>query len=173
MTFKLLTRLALTATTATLAATSVVLTALPEAAGAATVTRTINGTSYDISTVTGSFNNLQSTLTDTPWWNNRDLAGQFAAEVGVDLGDPNFRRGPFFAYDTAGVEVRFRTWGFPGGFLPGGGLLDGLGAVGENTFAVATPTAATPIPTPALLPGVVGLGIATYRKRKLASSTTA
>jgi len=48
-----------------------------------------------------------------------------------------------------------------------------LSSVNFDNATFATPKAATPIPTPALLPGLVGMGIAAYRKRKLASSTSA
>jgi hypothetical protein len=185
MTTQVFTRFALSAIT-TLAATSL-WTALPEAAQALTVTRTINGTSYDITTVTGTFNDLQSTLTNSatvPWWGKQSLAFDFTQAVADSLEFPNFagRFGSFFAYWSGGIGsvsptlISSYNWTNPSFF--------GAGAVGESffdslnqgdavkTFAIAT-AVATPVPTPALLPGLVGMGIAAYRKHKQASSITA
>ncbi len=105
MTTKTFARFALTTAT-TLAATAVV-TALPEAAHAVTVFDPFRGTTYEITTVTGSFTTLSPILTDpnrAPWWGSfgvgGGLGGNLAGQVGDKLGFPNFAGlgGPFFAF---------------------------------------------------------------------------
>ncbi|MBD2667306.1 hypothetical protein [Richelia sinica] len=63
---------------------------------------TVNGTDYDLTTKTGSFNSLSSELTQQPWWGNFSLAIDFAAVVAGTLGLPNDTSlggaGPLFAY---------------------------------------------------------------------------
>ena len=63
---------------------------------------TVNSVEYDITTVTTTFSNDSALFMSQPWWNNFDLASQFAAAVGDDLGMPNYSgfRGPLFAYTT-------------------------------------------------------------------------
>jgi len=190
---KSLSRLALTAA-ATLVATAAV-TALPEAAHALTVTKTINGTSYDITTLTGRFDANQTTLTSTPWWGDSNLAQAFAGAVEDSLGLPqgpfaavggSRYQGPYFAYAAQpGVRPRpatFSAWAYFSGadcvLYPPGPATCSAGSTQTltTTFATAMLSSsggATPVPTPALLPGLVGMGIAAYRKRKLASSANA
>jgi hypothetical protein len=164
MTTQIFARLALTAAT-TLAATAV-LTAQPQSAHAANFT--VGGTQYDITTVTGTFDDLSSTLTNpatAPWWGNRDLAFNFASEVGLGLGINNYGfGGPIFAWKGNRAVS---------GFLAAAdGVLSDVVCNTCEKYVYATATAkATPVPTPALLPGFLGMGIAAYRKRKLASST--
>ncbi len=60
----------------------------------------------------------------------------------------------------------------------GGIGVSGNGSTRQNqlfnsTFVNLIGTTPTPVPTPALLPGLLGMGIATLRKRKLASSSQA
>ncbi len=165
MTTQILTRLALTAAT-TLAATSVV-TALPEAAHALTVTRTINGTAYDIATIEGTFNDLQSTLTNTataPWWDDFWLTRDFVSAVGDSLGLPNGDNegGPYFAY----VESEYANRAFGHYFRSTTSNVVAWGGGSDEIFTYATATETTPVPTPALLPGLVGMGVAALRKRK-------
>lgn len=162
-------RLAMTAATTTLAATSV-MTALPEAASAATFT--VNGTQYDIVTVTNSYNGLLGTdndLTKQPWFGSQALATSFATEVGTFFGTPNGGAGLLFVWGTQSFP--FAT--FLASQNVGGNLPNPPVANANFTFAVVNSAAPTPIPTPALLPGLVGMGIAAYRKRTLAASTDA
>lgn len=55
---------------------------------------TQGGTTYDITTVIGSFSDLSATLEAQPWWGDATLAENLAALVGCDFGCP----GPDFAY---------------------------------------------------------------------------
>ena len=63
---------------------------------------TVNSVEYDITTITTTFNNDSALLMSQPWWGNYDLASQFTAAVGGDLGMPNYSGfiGPLFAYTT-------------------------------------------------------------------------
>lgn len=91
-----------------------------------------------------------------------ELASQFAVAVGDVFGFPNASNilGPFFAYS-----------GSSGGY--GGYALDGRDQVvrqfqvGElGVDQTATFATARVVPTPALLPGLLGLGVSVWRKRK-------
>jgi hypothetical protein len=218
MTTQIFARLALTAAT-TLVATAV-LTAQPQAAHAAIFT--VGGTQYDITTVTGTFDNLSSTLTNpatAPWWGNSGLAKSFAEAVFAGLGTPNNdslqqllygysvqprRTGPVFVYEEVhetflaaqSRDLLLKGWGY----MEGKGLVErpcctvadeiykgvyavtlsgfisyerwaGVSGGSGSSYRSYTYATATPVPTPALLPGLVGIGIAAYRKRRLASST--
>lgn len=88
------------ATVAVATTTSAVMT--PEAQ-ALTITRTVNGVDYYVTTVEGTFNGLESSLRSQPWWNDVNLARSFAIQVGNALGYPNYPGqfvlyGPLFAY---------------------------------------------------------------------------
>lgn len=146
-------------------------TAMPEAAQAATFT--VNGTLYDITTVRGSYNSLQTQLQATPWWNNTGLASQFANTVLGNLGFPNQAgsnlAGPFFAYDFRPNPSNLppvQTYRFTPAFNGSNAILSSTFATDEATYAVATVVPAQPIPTPALLPGLIGLGAVALRKCK-------
>jgi hypothetical protein len=164
---------------ATLAAGIAVSTAVSVALGseaqAATITRTVNGVSYDISTVEGTFEDLRSTLESQVWWGSLDAAAPFATAVSDAFGGTNLSIpfGPFYA---VGFQANLRTVEYGTLFLPtlnapissaffGGGLAFS----GDRwTFATAvrTPTTGTAIPTPALLPALMGFGVSIWRKRK-------
>lgn len=73
---------------------------------------TVGGTQYEITTVTGSFDSLESTLMNQVWWNNQTLAVDFASVVEDDLGlpgttlaTPDNDLGPFFAYTSTFAGV--------------------------------------------------------------------
>jgi hypothetical protein len=157
---------------ATLAAGIAVSTAVSVALGseaqAATITRTVNGVSYDISTRDGTFGSLRDTLTQQVWWGNPELANSFASVVGSSLGGPNFGvqgLGPFFAWNidsNGGVPLFY--------YSPRSAGVEGLTSAqnGAATWATAvrTPTTGTAVPTPALLPALMGFGVSIWRKRK-------
>jgi hypothetical protein len=135
-------------------------------AQAATITRTVNGVSYDISTRDGTFGSLQNTLIQQVWWGNQGLASSFASVVGSSLGGPNFGvqgLGPFFAWNidpNGGVPLVYYSPRIAGleGFTTAQNI--------PSTWATATLTPTAVVPTPALLPGLIGLGMSVWRKRK-------
>ncbi|HZG40517.1 MAG TPA: PTPA-CTERM sorting domain-containing protein [Nodosilinea sp.] len=162
---------------ATVAVATTVSAVMSPEAQALTITRTVGGVSYDITTISGSsFGVIESSLRSQEWWGNPDLAEEFAQVVGNDLERPFFARSitVLAQFDTPFTTVTLR------------GLLssrwDGMGNVDTVTmgadswlepwddsrlFATATrtPIPSTPIPTPALLPGLLGLGVSAWRKR--------
>jgi hypothetical protein len=83
-----------------------VMLACPSHANAqtATWTGTVNGTTYNFSTITGTYADNASLLQSQVWWGNGDLknldtANQFMNAVGFNLGTPNFGRySPFLAF---------------------------------------------------------------------------
>ena len=71
---------------------SVLLALLPACACAVSITITGEGSSdgtWDVTTVTGTFNTLQGQLEAQEWWGDRDLAIVFANQLGASLGIPN------------------------------------------------------------------------------------
>ncbi len=148
---------------ATIAMTTTVSGVISSSAQAATVNRTVNGVNYDITTVTGTFNSLQATLQSQPWWGSSTSASQFATVVGNSLGLPNFFgiNGPLFSFNSGrvfGVGINTSQSFVLGSVVPSARL---------NSVSLAYATArATPVPTPALLPGLLGLGAVAWRKRK-------
>ena len=72
---------------------------------------TVEGTQYDVSTVTTTFSIDESLLEAQPWWGNTSLAAEFATAVGLDFGLPNQPpppfgpAGPLFATSTNFVVV--------------------------------------------------------------------
>ena len=118
---------------------------------------TVGNQKYDISTVTGSYND-NADLQSQVWWNNAALATTFAQTVQSSLGLGANRLGPLFAVkfeDDFGVLSK--VWSGDKGTVVSS-LIDADDSV---TYAIATA-----VPTPALLPGLIGIGIAAVRKRK-------
>lgn len=193
--------LAMTAATA-LAATTVV-AAHPQAAQAAclsasscqvTITDggTANGT-YDITTISSTFNDSASILSSEPWFGNFELASEFTNAVGGGLGFPNqldvsfgdipaqLELAPYFTYflgvdpDNPGGTFGFSALSEVKEF----GTFQFLGTPVDQPFVFASATRAEGVPEPdgtagLLVSGLFGLGIAAIRRqRSLASSIKA
>ena len=110
------------------------------ATAARAVIVTVNSVQYDVSTVTGNYASLASTLQSQVWWGNESVADSFAAAVGGHFGFPNSSLGgPFFAFATSGSDVVARAWQFGGSTL---GILV-LGPA-SRTFAVAHQVGSVP-----------------------------
>jgi hypothetical protein len=90
--------------------------------------------------------------------------GQYIFDPGVTL-QPNTE---YFFYTNASGTISGSPDGYPGGkayFANGSSFnfffdIDDGGS--DNSFRLS----GTPIPTPALLPGLIGMGVATFRKRR-------
>jgi hypothetical protein len=53
----------------------------------------LNGTTYELSTITGTFDEVANQLATQPWWGNLDLATSAAEQVGLELGYTEARFG--------------------------------------------------------------------------------
>lgn len=129
-----------------------------------------NGETWNITTVTGSFWELEDTLTQQPWWGPREwqTAFDFAWATGYSVGRPNYDglMGPLFMhyYDLAHgvsdglshVVSEYNTSQFPT-------LRHRHSLTTEFTYAVAEPIAA-PIPG-ALWLFLTAIGGLVYRSR--------
>jgi hypothetical protein len=74
------------------------------------ITVTVNGTQYDITTVTGTFTDNMAQLESTPWWGNESLAQEIAGAVMDDIGTPNEFNGeegggPLFAWNDDAIDA--------------------------------------------------------------------
>lgn len=157
-------------------------------AASLTTTVTVNSVSYEITTVTGTFDELGSFLSQDPWFaedldfntdsdffSDSNLAFTFAAAVGSQLGTPNSKGnlGPYFAYGTSSLDLSsfpsvVNVAAVTGPFITNADIDPSTPA----TYAVLTSTAEA-IPTPALLPGLIGMGLAAWRKRQQDTSDAA
>lgn len=75
---------------------------------------TVDGTTYDISLVEGTYDSLTAQLDSQPWWDNQTLATEAAAAVGdffdIQQATPNEDFGPYFAYDVIGSIAYVETY---------------------------------------------------------------
>ena len=121
-------------------------------ANAATVVPvTVNGTSYNITTIVGSYNANSTQLSSEPWFGSSSAATSFASALGTLLGTPNSGSGgPFFAYDSI-VNTRFY-------FTAGGSVFSTT--ISPPTSVTYAVVASTAVPEPLnVLGSVVGLAM--------------
>ena len=143
-------------------------------AQAATVNVTVGNTVYTLESRIGSFDELEATLVDQPWWEDQQLAVDLAQGLGFRsaLAAPSDNRGPYFAFDLLpDVDpllnsplqiVGFVDIGFEIFFNPADPRTDF-----ETAYAVATNVAPVPLPPAAFL--LLGaFGVAGVVKRRAA-----
>jgi len=158
----------------------ILVTALPNAAKADALV-TFAGTTYDISTITGTYAANASVIDATPWFGNFTLASNLSEALGGALGYQTLsgtsqQWGPFFAFfnDTALHSVDSYT--YTGGPSPGE-LFPDNGNVFVYTWAVGSVVSTTPEPgtLSMALAGLFGLGllVAVKRYRENRPATTA
>ena len=114
-------------------------------AHAATVT--IDGTDWDVSTVGGSFDNLQPLLESQTWWGDSARAGQFASAIALSLNTSGGGVGPGFAFAASSFGVNYQVYS---SFIPGATTF-GSATSTPLVFAVATDFSAVPVPASGLL----------------------
>lgn len=166
----------------TAAVVGVALSATPVSA----LSLTVDGSTYDVIVETTNFDDLRGRDEFDnllPWFNNEPLARSIATAAGLahyegvpgNLGRPHEGgfTGPLFAFGAADSVL----WtSYQGNDLRTDGTvtLVAAGAFSPNNDApyaiVDLEQAPDPIPTPALLPGLVGMGLAAMRKRNQASA---
>ena len=147
----------------------VLLALLPAWACAVSVTITGEGSAdgtWDVSTVTGTFNTLQVQIEAQEWWGDRALAIVFANELGASLGTPNnplpgLYYGPYFGYDPYGS---YNTWFIA--YRPPSYVIDSsISNTFSGTWAVATRAAVPDSGSTAALLGVGVAALAFARRR--------
>ena len=156
-------------------ASSAALSLAPSPAEASTSQVTVNGTTYDVTTFTGTYNANNAkfnTLANNglmPWWGNESLAEQFAAAVGTSLGTPvGGSFGPSFArtIQNAGFAV------YVNGevFSPPNSVFNYSFTINDSgTYATATlapPPADVPGPLP-LFGAAAAIGMSRRLRRRI------
>lgn len=109
-------------------------------------TFTVLGIDYDVSVIEGSFADNTSILEDQVWFGNIGLARSFSLAITDQLGGFN-NFGPLFAHSTDGSLVEVEAWDLAGSFSSG--FLVDFSRV--ETYAIATPISAVPLPAGGLL----------------------
>lgn len=106
-------------------------------------TASVNGTNYNFSTFTGTWEGYTSEYGSPAWWDSESLALNFADALGDEFGLPNFSElGPLFVY-SVGSNLSFAQYSF---YNPPAKTFNFLSASEEYTFALATEIAPTPVP---------------------------
>ena len=136
-------------------------------------TYTVNGTDYDVKTITGSFNDNQALLESQIWWGDDSLAIDFASAVAGGIGPSNDEKslstGPFFLFSevlsTAPFVFNVAMYNFGTGAVLIRGRTD---PTLRRTFAIAEDISAVPLPAPALmlLSGIGGMAALKRRKKR-------
>jgi hypothetical protein len=125
---------------------------------------TVDGTRYDVSTITGTAEDLQGELESQVFFGSVGAASDFAGAVGTSLGTPNGDNGPLFVFnlrtgDNPVIGARTFSTGLFGGVVG----FQSEATDGTFTFAVAEQVV---VPLPAGLPLFAGaLAIAGFLRR--------
>ena len=116
---------------------------------------TVNGTNYDLTTLNGSFTDNQDILTNQVWWGSESLAIDFATAVMGNL------TGSFAFAQPVSDELLAIEYNFFGAF-------DTIASPDDvQTYVVASPVAAVPLPAGGLLL-LSGLAVIAGRTRRKA-----
>ena len=128
------------------------------------VTVNFDGDTYEVTTIEGSFLDNQALLEDQLWWDDIDIAVDFALLVKDSLGLPSFFDGPRFAYELFSSAYEYVNWNDSQSLVLQSVDIADIPSV----HAIATPV---PIPLPAsaafLAAGLAGMVAMGRRKRKL------
>ena len=141
-------------------------------AQALTAQVTVDGTTYDVTTFTGTYNENTSKFNTLingglmPWWGSASLAEQFATAVGGSLGFPVIDTyGPNFAHkiENPGFAVYVNGKVF---FPPNSVFNYAFTSNETGTYATATVAPPPPAAVPGPLP-LLGVGAAFGMSRRL------
>ena len=154
---------------------------------------TVGGLQYDVTTFTGSYTDNASKFSTPPvpgvmpWWNNSNLAIDFARALGSLAGYPNGGNSPYFALQATSGEYCFEDVGFSMCFPFSDVFVkftNNFPGVSDNTFsqdssfvyAQATlynaPVPAVPGPLPAL-GAAAAFGFSRQPRKRIKRSTSA
>lgn len=160
------------------AATAAIFLASAGVGNAATVDVTVDGKEWRVGTVVGTFLELRSSLEAQVWWDNPQLADNFAKAVGGGLTTAD--SGPIFAYDSfvfgdsaptgqRGIEFVFGFFFFCIEGLPCSSSVSQSFPDAQLTYAVADEINVIPLPAglPLLLAGIGGLAALRIRKSRV------
>ena len=146
--------------------------AIASALPAGAVVYNYNGSNYNVTTYSGTFDSLQSTLTaaDNLIWGNQSLASGFAYTVADSLGLPigNAGYGPFFAYKLNTSESPLNAFNVNAAWLNSVVVDDNLARrTTEFTYATAT---AVPVPwdisgSATIFGSITGIGLSVGLKQ--------
>lgn len=145
------------------------------AANALTVPVVVNGTTYDVTTFVGSYNDNSSrfTTTEMPWFGSGSSAEQFAIAVGTQLGLPVFgSTGPFFAYligtDPLGGSTKLDAYSYESSSNPPSVSKRGSAASFSASYAVVSAQAPSAVPGPLPLFGAAAaFGMSRRLRRRI------
>lgn len=127
----------------------------------------LSGTIYNITTIDGTFGDLQTTLESQPWWGSSALAEEGAGDLGASLGFPN-GLGPYFGYERTATSTRGWSFDDEENAAIGIGVFDPDGFSASRTWAVTE--TATSVPEPlGILGTIAALGMGAGMKRKFAN----
>lgn len=154
----------------------------PSSAQAITLTDNAGGTGdYEVTTIDSAFFLAVQQLANTPWWTDgapSALAQSLAGELNTQLPSSNpFNEGPYFAFgindnNNDGIFT-VSAWNWDIDNAVGQEVeLDVDSNVLGTSFTWAVGEAAA-VPTPALLPAMLGMGASIVRKRKKQSEASA
>ena len=129
------------------------------------VVLTVNGTSYNVTSIPGSFTSNQPALQSTPWWGKKQLAKDFAT-AGLNA-SPAFLNA--FAYNLVTIDDEPNVAFYSLSDFPNNPQYTGIDSVGSF--------AATPVPFDfdgGTIPAVVGAFVlaARWKARKSIASKT-
>lgn len=127
---------------------------------------TVGGQQYDVTTIEGTYNDNAALLNSQVWWGDSALALQFAEAVEDALGTTNppgsgTGEGPYFAFLAQAPFVAVANWDLTP--PPPGSEFDLDSPLVDETAVFGVAQA---VPTPALLPAILGMGAGIVRKRK-------
>jgi hypothetical protein len=138
----------------------------------------LNGHTWTISTITGRGDDIPGlgTVGVSPWWEDKDLATQFAqaaykAGGGTVQGGGQNQVGPYFAWQATATPPGFGYVTYKSNGTPDSGSVNGNQ---PNVFATATrvPTSSVPGPLP-ILGATAAFGISRRLRRRISLSTLA
>jgi hypothetical protein len=141
------------------------------AGSSSAVTLTYGAQDYEITTISGTFDALGTTLMDQAWWGDIGLSGELAKLLGTTLGLPNSSlgavSGPAFAfeeYTSGGVQKNYSARIFSGNLN-----YFGRSNTEQEVWAVAVAPTVPAVPLPAggllLLSGLAGVAALKRRKK--------